>query len=558
MKQRIIYKDNPIENNNTKPLGLYLPTKLSIKQKLTIGITTATLGLLTLALTIFPTANQLANALTINSLSQTSGSVSGGNEITIKGEGFQKDEYYLGEKIKQVATSNASNYVLIESGRVFAWGLNNRGQLGLGDTVNRTKPVEITDKFGNAKISRIVTSAYAAFFLTDNGQLFGTGANHDWHLISDEVKDITNPVLINSRFGGAKMADVAASFEAALYLTTDGRVYFAGSGDNVPYDIGETSGGGDIYYGGPISKAMDITSRFGGEKIAKIGSNIVVTESGRIYAWGRMSLIPELTKSGKPIDITDRFKLAASEEIEQFGYASNLQGAFAASSIQSVLTNNGRVFTWGNGKDVTDVSDKLGNAKAQQLVGANGALTTDGDMYVWGKMEYGSAGNGQEVYESNGVLDSSLVSFDLTNSHTIRAYKDGTIVTTGSSWGGLLGVGDDYGNEINLQPFNISANFGTLSKSRKVNNIKSIKFGNTEAKFTIIDNDTIRVTVPASINPGKVAISITDNDGKIETLNNAYEYVADKGSDNSAPIGKNNNHVIPVAPNTGAIKAYLW
>lgn len=126
----------------------------------------------------------------------------------------------------------------------------------------------------------------------------------------------------------------------------------------------------------------------------------------------------------------------------------------------------------------------------------------------------------------------------------------------------LSGVGSNdfcqYGNSLNVgldkfypSQYNISDNFGTLSKSSKVSNVHSIKFGNTEAKFTVLDDSTIKLTVPANTNPGKVAITITDNDGKTTTLNNAYEYMADKGDDDGSVDKDNNNHVIPTVPNTG-------
>lgn len=59
--------------------------------------------------------------------------------------------------------------------RVYSWGKNSYGQLGLGKTVNEAKePSEIT-KLKNLTIRQIYASGYNSYMVTDGNKVFGCG-----------------------------------------------------------------------------------------------------------------------------------------------------------------------------------------------------------------------------------------------------------------------------------------------------------------------------------------------------------------------------------------------
>lgn len=52
------------------------------------------------------------------------------------------------KKIVQIAAGNQHNIVLTNGGELFAWGLNNRGQLGIGHARNISTPTKIDSLSG--------------------------------------------------------------------------------------------------------------------------------------------------------------------------------------------------------------------------------------------------------------------------------------------------------------------------------------------------------------------------------------------------------------------------
>ncbi len=91
-------------------------------------------------------------------------------------------EWFNNQRIVDIAITGAgtgSSYARTESGEIWAWGSNNTGQLGLGDTTDRWRPNKISawDAASNGGIVKwqvVGDSSNASFFLLD-------GAGYMWH-----------------------------------------------------------------------------------------------------------------------------------------------------------------------------------------------------------------------------------------------------------------------------------------------------------------------------------------------------------------------------------------
>lgn len=74
--------------------------------------------------------------------------------------------------------------------KVLAWGLNNYGQLGLGNTENSFMPKEIIE-FNDQEISDIQGGEHHTIVLMKNGEVYGFGRNDDGQLgIGEQEKGI--------------------------------------------------------------------------------------------------------------------------------------------------------------------------------------------------------------------------------------------------------------------------------------------------------------------------------------------------------------------------------
>lgn len=88
-----------------------------------------------------------------------------------------------GKRIKQIRMSDRGNVLAIDdSGKVYAWGDNSKGQLGNGLTDNKSLPICISDLQNNAlngkKIEKIFLSDANAFALDNNGKLYSWGGGN--------------------------------------------------------------------------------------------------------------------------------------------------------------------------------------------------------------------------------------------------------------------------------------------------------------------------------------------------------------------------------------------
>jgi alpha-tubulin suppressor-like RCC1 family protein len=94
-----------------------------------------------------------------------------------------------------IAAGHASSYG-IRGGKLFAWGLNNNGQLGLGDIDNRSSPVQVGAATDWTVLAHEV--AYNCMAIR-NGALFGWGENFYGQLGLDDNVYRSSPVQVGSQ-----------------------------------------------------------------------------------------------------------------------------------------------------------------------------------------------------------------------------------------------------------------------------------------------------------------------------------------------------------------------
>jgi len=85
-------------------------------------------------------------------------------------------------RIKRIATSSSSTYMVEASrGRIFVCGRNDAGQLGLGDTQDRTKPTLIRGELLEGVV-HVAARFKHVLAVTEEGSLYAWGLNHHGQL----------------------------------------------------------------------------------------------------------------------------------------------------------------------------------------------------------------------------------------------------------------------------------------------------------------------------------------------------------------------------------------
>ena len=181
-------------------------------------------------------------------------------------------------KVAKVFVTMNSSFILTTDNNLFSFGNNLYGQLGLGDTNERYTPTEITSL--RSKIDKVFfgTSALHAFVRTIDGKLLAFGFNDSGQLGVGDKIDKTAPTEVISMRG--KVEEVFVSREHTFILTTGKKLFSFGKNSNGFLGLGDTTG---------RSVPTEITSLSGKVKQVFNGDyhSFVLTTDGELFAFGK-------------------------------------------------------------------------------------------------------------------------------------------------------------------------------------------------------------------------------------------------------------------------------
>jgi alpha-tubulin suppressor-like RCC1 family protein len=233
-------------------------------------------------------------------------------------------------------------------GNLYSWGANDSGQLGQGDTTDRSNPDEISpsDFPSGTTFQEVAAGGSFSLALTSDGSaIWAWGSNMFGQLGDGSTTSSPTPVQVSTP-NGVTFTSIAAGSDFALALSENGTVY--AWGDDGLGELGDGSSGATAAVDAP--QAIP-SSDFGAGTVTQISagnSDAFALASGTIYAWG-------------------------DDDSGQLG-----NGQFVDSSTP-VATNAPPSGTW------TSVS-----AGSDFAIG----LTSAGDVYAWGDNQFGELGNG--------------------------------------------------------------------------------------------------------------------------------------------------------------------
>jgi len=231
--------------------------------------------------------------------------------------------------------TDSHTLVLTDTNKVYTWGLNGSGQLGIGNTNTVSGPQDITGSFGGDTIVQVEASSNGSFARTIDGRLYAWGQNDYGNLgfgeeiIPDQstTANLFDPQPVNAVYRGdydtveqietprlskvneiigQEIKELAVGFHKAVAIADNGRIFVWGDNRNGvlgivgdtgdEYNICDKRGGiiqdasncSDTYYAkrAPVSLGIDYDNKL--ESIFASGDSLfAIGTDGSVYSWGQ-------------------------------------------------------------------------------------------------------------------------------------------------------------------------------------------------------------------------------------------------------------------------------
>jgi alpha-tubulin suppressor-like RCC1 family protein len=256
--------------------------------------------------------------------------------------------------IVNVEMGNGASYAIDADGRVWGWGQNTSGQLGLGaHPGDATDPVDgpllptLIDAFAGKAVVDLATGTSFAVVLTADGDVFAMGSNVQGQAGPNGGDERRVPLPVEVPIPGDVVA-VGASNNTAFAVTTDGEVYGWGETRFGQLLIGDIQPDGTLLQGDGDDEAQrdpvllaDVPSGVvdvdGGARWV-----LALDEQGEVWGWGRNNegWLGIGTATGDDDSLLAPTKSPALDDVEIVEIAAGTNHSLARD-------NAGNVYGWG-------------------------------------------------------------------------------------------------------------------------------------------------------------------------------------------------------------------
>jgi len=354
--------------------------------------------------------------------------------------------------VEPIPVGTNENWVTISAGKGFslgikadgtlwAWGKNNKGQLGNGTDVATQTPTQV----GNDKWLSVSAGHSFALAIKTDGTLWAWGENNKGQLGNGTDNTIANPNPIQVGTDN-NWWRISTGYRHSLAIKADGTLWAWGSNS-----IGQLGNGTTSY------DAQNVPIQIGSERWKVISAgrffSTAIKADGTLWAWGdnyygqiangNTDTQPSPTQIG-----TDKWK-----------------SVYAGQNHIVALKSDGNVYSWANEMGVGGfgqpgvITQKTELSGIVQIFAGDSfsfALKSNGELYSWGKNNLGQLGQGNSTDNAiptfNGSVTEELI--NVASGHwftTFALYSNGTI----KGWGGsndVFQLGVDTGGEDQFTP----------------------------------------------------------------------------------------------------------
>ncbi|XP_060729053.1 probable E3 ubiquitin-protein ligase HERC4 [Tachysurus vachellii] len=133
------------------------------------------------------------------------------------------------ETVIQVACGNHHFMALTNDGKLFTWGQNSSGQLGLGRDESSSPSPQFLKSLCGIPLAQISAGGDHSFALSLSGAVFGWGRNNAGQLGLGHTDDVYSPTCVNN-LSQKKTISISCGEEHTATLSKGGTVFTFGSG----------------------------------------------------------------------------------------------------------------------------------------------------------------------------------------------------------------------------------------------------------------------------------------------------------------------------------------
>jgi cysteine-rich repeat protein len=400
------------------------------------------------------------------------------------------------QKALQVACGANQTCAILTGGSVKCWGYNGEGELGLGDTIQRGDgPNEMGDSMpavnlGTGKTASAIAAGLAhACALLNDDSVKCWGANERGQLglgdtlhRGDGPNEMGDSLLAVDLGAGKTASAIAAGAVHTCALLNDSRVKCWGDNTHGQLGLGDISERGD----GPdeMGDNLPAVDLGAGKTASAIAAGYFHTcallNDGSVKCWGhnvdgQLGLGDSSDRGDGPNEMGDNLPAV------NLGAGKMVSAMAAGSLFTCALLNDSRVKCWGSnvhgqlglgdtshrGDGPNEMGDNLpavnlGMDKTPSAIAAGFyhtcARLNDGSLKCWGSNTNGQLGLGDASHRGDGPnemgdpltavdvgMGKTSSAMDAGGSHTCALLNDGSVKCWGLNSNGQLGLGDNSG-----------------------------------------------------------------------------------------------------------------
>jgi alpha-tubulin suppressor-like RCC1 family protein len=247
------------------------------------------------------------------------------------------------ENVIQISTGNAHMACITDTGRLYTWGVNGDGKLGIGTIVNMNLPQFISD-LSDKKIISVACTKYSTICLDSSGIVYSAGSSsyvgRDSSLVPlnkfGQITDLSNKIIVQISTGRVQIG----------FLDIDGFVYTTGSQSSGILGNGNTGGTAiTSIFKTDISNAYKIVCGY--------NNTGYITNNGLLYTFGYNGSYAIFPGSNASVATTSRLYYNAVGVNSPSIYNSNITDLIFGNSHTYLFKGNTVYITGANPKGYT-------------------------------------------------------------------------------------------------------------------------------------------------------------------------------------------------------------